>query len=247
MGNLKATYTKKREDGTEEEVEVLLTKDFIPIGINTLNGIAYIVSFNPNTQEGEIGTFPSPQYNINPNTGILIDDNNYIEENNVRIDRSKLINNYQPLYNLYKGKDENGNGIDPKQEDIENLLFPLRTTHFNFDLEHPVDIELQVSYDDSINIILNDGKNIPRLINSRFAAHKDGTWIIPDRHKNTDNIYKVNANYKKEDDSSKYTSYKEPACECEPKDGCDYDECDETCHIKDEILSKCGCTPVSCK
>jgi hypothetical protein len=60
MGNLKATYTEKREDGTEKEFEVTLTEDFIPIGINTLNGIAYIVSFNPNTQEGEIGTFPSP-------------------------------------------------------------------------------------------------------------------------------------------------------------------------------------------
>jgi len=108
MGNLKATYT---ENG--EEFEVTLTEDFIPIGINTLNGVAYIVSFNPNTQEGEIGTFPSPQYNIN-SEGILANDYNYIKENGVKIDRSKLINKYQPLYNLYKGKDDNGIGIDPK-------------------------------------------------------------------------------------------------------------------------------------
>lgn len=237
MGNLKAIYT---EDG--EEYEVTLTEDFIPIGINTLNGVAYIVSFNPNTQEGEIGTFPSPQYNIN-SEGILANDKNEDDNGN---DRSKLINKYQPLYNLYKGKDNNGIGIDPKQEkDIENLLFPMRTTHFNFDLEHPVDIELQVSYDDSVNIILNDGKNIPRLINSRFAVQKDGTWKIPDRHKNTDNVYKVNANYKLDTDEAKYSNYNEPACVCE--EGCDCNEEDNTGCIKDVILSECNCTPVSCK
>jgi len=119
----------------------------------------------------------------------------------------------------------------------------MRTTHFNFDLEHPVNIELQVSYDDSVNIILNDGKNIPRLINSRFAVQKDGTWKIPDRHKNTDNIYKVNANYKLEGEDSKYKSYKEPACKCDENCSC---EEDNDC-IKDVILSECNCTSVSCK
>jgi hypothetical protein len=202
MGNLKATYTKKREDGTEEEVEVTLTPDFIPIGINTLNGIAYIVSFNPNKQEGEIGTFPSPQYNLDGD--LLIDDNNYIlDENLEKIDKSKLINKYQPLYNLYKGSVD-GKKLTPKQENVERLLWAMRTTHFNFDLEHPVNIELQPSYDGSINIIINDGKNIPRLINSRFSAREDGTWEIPDRHKNVNNIYKTISG-----DSSS-DSYKEP-------------------------------------
>ena len=47
MGNLKVTYTSK-----DTEEDVTLTPGFIPIGINTLNGIAYIVSYNPNTFEG---------------------------------------------------------------------------------------------------------------------------------------------------------------------------------------------------
>ena len=513
MGNLKATYT---ENG--EEFEVTLTPGFIPIGIQTLNGVAYIVSFNPTTQEGEIGTFPSPQYNIN-SEGMLANDDNYCCKdyngnccpkesvtNCEKVDKSKLINKYQPLYNLYKGSDPNSseddafvptpapdptptppsgqgyeedpngnyaydpitkkyvecdnngiyytpdthgdfyydstakqylskyrlddngkyylqastgryiycpnnyyfeknskgtyyfepesgnyiyytfndkdfkncyflkttqgnsetygtvdtietdltspckfyktsvktsdlvesdykyyyyqkgnefitctypgtydtlygrisftpdngliyakkqlsdlhfrytkigtddnayrpvkatkrytrventysisqssetyssteNRLMPKQDsEIRNLLFPMRTTHFNFDLEHPVDIELQVSYDDSVNIILNDGKNIPRLINSRFAVHKDGTWEIPKRHKNSDNIYKVNANYRMTNGDQYYTNYSEPACECEQE--CTYDNCTEDCHIKDEVFSKCGCTPVSCK
>ena len=231
MGNLKATYTQKNgEDGTEEEVEVTLTPDFIPIGINTLNGIAYIVSFNPNKQEGEIGTFPSPQYNLDGD--LLIDDNNYIlDENLEKIDKSKLINKYQPLYNLYKGSVD-GNKLIPKQENVERLLWAMRTTHFNFDLEHPVNIELQPSYDGSINIIINDGKNIPRLINSRFSAREDGTWEIPDRHKNVNNIYKTISG-----DSSS-DSYKEPQCYCP-------DDPDSDLLIKD---SQCGCYPsVSCE
>ena len=174
MGNLKATYTVDNK-----ELEVTLTPGFIPIGINTLNGIAYIVSFNPNTQEGEIGTFPSPQYNLEGD--LLINDNN---------DNNTLINKYQPLYNLYKGSVDN-QVLSPKQQEIVRLLWAMRTTHFNFDLEHPVSVELQPSYDGSVNIIINDGKNIPRLINSRFSAKEDGTWEIPSRNRNINNIYKV--------------------------------------------------------
>ena len=91
MGNLKAVYKVG-----DKEFEVTLTPGFIPIGINTLNGIAYIVSFNPNKQEGEIGTFPSPQYNLDGD--LLIDDSN---------ENDTLINKYQPLYNLYKGPVDN--------------------------------------------------------------------------------------------------------------------------------------------
>jgi hypothetical protein len=126
MGNLKVTYTNNKEG----EVDVTLTPGFIPIGINTLNGIAYIVSFNPESQEGEIGTFPSPQYNLDGD--LLIDDSN---------ENDKLINKYQPLYNLYKGP-VGGKKLKPKQEKIERLLWAMRTTHFNFDLEHPVNVEL---------------------------------------------------------------------------------------------------------
>jgi hypothetical protein len=42
---------------------------------------------------------------------VLKNDKNEDEAGN---DKSKLINKYQPLYNLYKGKDNNGIGIDPK-------------------------------------------------------------------------------------------------------------------------------------
>jgi hypothetical protein len=31
-----------------------------------------------------------------------------------------------------------------------------------------------------VNLILNDDKNIPRLINSRFSVQEEGTFHIPD-------------------------------------------------------------------
>jgi hypothetical protein len=80
-------------------------------------------------------------------------------------------------------------------EDAELLytagsLIDLDTDKLNFDLNHPVDITVQPSYDGSVNLILNDGKNIPRLINSRFSAREKGTYEIVDRiGENDTNIY----------------------------------------------------------
>ena len=221
MGNLKAVVN----ENDENPIYVTLSEGFIPLGINTLNGIAYIVSYNPNTLEGEIGTFPSPQYNILGE--VLFNDNN-----DYTTDSNKLINQYQPLYNLYKGcrnctEEIEGECIENVQE-IDQLLYPLRTQHFNFDLEHPIDVELQPSYDGSVNIIINDGKNIPRLINSRFAAKEDGTWEIPDRNKNTNNIYRVYNGCR--DD------YREPMCNCSN-------------NIIEERIddSECGCIDITCE
>jgi hypothetical protein len=57
-------------------------------------------------------------------------------------------------------------------------------------LNHPVDIEIQPSYDGSVNLILNDDKNIPRLINSRFSVREKNTYEIVDRiGENDTNIY----------------------------------------------------------
>lgn len=64
------------------------------------------------------------------------------------------------------------------------------TDELNFSLEHPVHIIPQHSYDGSVNLIINDGINIPRLINSRFSATGRNTYEIVDRKGNNDtNIY----------------------------------------------------------
>lgn len=76
---------------------------------------------------------------------------------------------------FYPEKDENGNLII----DVDSLIFdPMRSETFNFDLEHPVSIEVQNSYDGSVNLIITDNKNEPRLINSGFSVSGDKYKII---------------------------------------------------------------------
>ncbi len=83
---------------------------------------------------------------------------------------------YRPLYNL----DKNGN------------RGPFTTNKLSgYDLEHPVSIEVQPSYDGSVNLILTDGKNIPRLINSGFAVIGNGKGRFVERNQGVKtNIYK---------------------------------------------------------
>jgi hypothetical protein len=64
------------------------------------------------------------------------------------------------------------------------------TNELSFNLSHPVDILPQYSYDGSVNLILNDGLNIPRLINSRFTVTGRNTYKVIDRKGDNDtNIY----------------------------------------------------------
>lgn len=65
------------------------------------------------------------------------------------------------------------------------------TTPLNFSLNNPVDIQIQPSYDGTINLIINDDLNPPKIINSRFTPVEDDRYVIIDRKGNTDtNIYK---------------------------------------------------------
>lgn len=64
------------------------------------------------------------------------------------------------------------------------------TDELQFSLDSPVTIVPQYSYDGSVNLIINDGKNIPRLINSRFSATGKNTYEVVDRKGDNDtNIY----------------------------------------------------------
>jgi hypothetical protein len=66
-----------------------------------------------------------------------------------------------------------------------------QTPELKFDLNHPVDIQVQPSYDGTINLVLNDNTNPPKLINTRFTPIADNRYQIIDRIGNTDtNIYR---------------------------------------------------------
>lgn len=72
----------------------------------------------------------------------------------------------------------------------EGELTNFETDSLGFDINHPVSVLPQYSYDNSVNLVINDGKNVPRLINSRFSATSKNKYQIVDRKGNNDtNIY----------------------------------------------------------
>lgn len=94
-----------------------------------------------------------------------------------------------------KSKSNNWESIIPANEEIPVVyqagqLVDFETSELNFDLQHPVNILPQWSYDNSVNLIINDGENPPRLINSRFSATQKNKYQVCNRKGNNDsNIY----------------------------------------------------------
>lgn len=92
---------------------------------------------------------------------------------------------YNPLKVLRYSEDyKEGNKVIA----YANELTDLDTEKFNFDLQHPVQIEAQESYDGTVNLILNDDKNIPRMINTRFSCVGNNSYQIVNRTVDS-NIY----------------------------------------------------------
>jgi len=74
-------------------------------------------------------------------------------------------------------------------DDSGKLKF-FSTDKLTFDPNHPVDIDVQDSYDGSVNLLLTDDVNKPRLVNTRFSVAENDTYIIPDHTGNKDtNLY----------------------------------------------------------
>jgi len=72
---------------------------------------------------------------------------------------------------------------------LRNLVSDGKITGFNvdnsslkIDLEHPVSIECQPSYDGTVNLILTDDKNPPRIINSRFSKIENNKFRVINRN-----------------------------------------------------------------
>lgn len=85
-----------------------------------------------------------------------------------------LANRYVPFKNLLQ----------------DNQIKDFQTEHLKYDLQHPINMEVQNSFDGSVNLILNDDKNTPKMINSRFSVQEESTFIIPDHKGNKDtNLY----------------------------------------------------------
>jgi hypothetical protein len=96
----------------------------------------------------------------------------YIKKNS---EEGSLVNKYVPFKNLL---------------DSNNKIIDFNTTNLNFTKNSPVNIEIQPSFDGSVNLILNNDNEKPKLINSRFSVQEGDTFIIPDHKGNKDsNLY----------------------------------------------------------
>lgn len=103
-----------------------------------------------------------------------------------------LVYEYNPLRVFRNNSDmykDDGTILYPK-----NSIIDLDTELLSFDLRHPVNILTQESYDGSVNLILNDNYNKPRLINTRFSPTGMNTYKVVDREGDNDtNIYDSNS------------------------------------------------------
>ena len=94
--------------------------------------------------------------------------------------KGRLVYEYNPLHNfrIEEGKENAGK------------LKDFTTKKLNFDLNHPVDLLPSYTYDGTVNLILNDNKNYPKLINTRFTDLGNDQYEVIDRKGNADtNIY----------------------------------------------------------
>ena len=72
----------------------------------------------------------------------------------------------------------------------EGELQDFTSDKLDFDLNHPVDLLPSYTYDGTVNLILNDDKNYPKLINTRFTDLGNNQYEVIDRKGNADtNIY----------------------------------------------------------
>jgi len=70
-----------------------------------------------------------------------------------------------------------------------DYLDPFRTVKFGYTRDSIVDIEIQTSYDGSVNIITTSEDTLPRIVNSRQDFLKDEVLIIKRDNNNLDNVY----------------------------------------------------------
>ena len=132
-----------------------------------------------------------------PTKGNLVYEYNAFRNYRLDVDMFEYKSHFYTMEELNEmGISSNGSSWSGLSDTDEPLLYEagclvdFETDQLQFDINHPVDILPQYSYDGSVNLILNDGKNIPRLINSRFTSIGKNTYEIVDRKGDNDvNIY----------------------------------------------------------
>lgn len=99
-------------------------------------------------------------------------------------DQGILVYKYAPFYNLQN--------LEPDEEKGEKSLDPLRLSigQAGLDIEKPLILDIEESYDGSANLIISDREHPLKLVNSRFYLINSDEYVVADRKGNLDtNIY----------------------------------------------------------
>lgn len=79
-----------------------------------------------------------------------------------------------------------------KNEDDSITDFTVDNEQLGINLENPIDIECQSSYDGTTNLILNDDINPPRIINTRITKLENNRYKVINRNQiKQSNLYKI--------------------------------------------------------
>lgn len=96
----------------------------------------------------------------------------------------ELLFSYGPFINLINPT--------PLEDLVPTPLVPLRLNSFEsgINVTEPLSLEIESSYDDSVNLVITDHTNPPKIVNSRFYLSDSTHYKIADRKGNLDtNIY----------------------------------------------------------
>jgi len=110
-------------------------------------------------------------------------------EFNVLLDKNLIEGDLSYVFKPFQNIRYSGN-TDEIAGKISGELIDFSTTKLDYSINYPVEIEIQPSYDGTVNLILSDNHTPPRLINSRFSVTEGRRFYIVDREGNKDtNIY----------------------------------------------------------
>lgn len=157
-----------------------LPEGYIPIGMKEHGGIIYIASYNPVTEKGQVGSFPSPERNIeNINgAGCVLNFNELLESKIVEVNgtqqRYNEIENYSIKYELEDGRIFHPGDMFNLVADLSKIPFTVTNQLGNNGVG---DISLGLYVLDSSNNLVNITDSLNFYYSEDVGSHKKGDLI----------------------------------------------------------------------
>ena len=184
-----------------------LPEGYIPIGMKEYGGIIYIASYNPVTQKGQVGSFPSPERNIEniQGAGCSLDFNSLLLSKKWGTNYSE-IQNYSTKIELEDGRIFHPGDMFSLIANLDNFPFTVTNQLGN---EGQGDISLGLYVLDSSNNLVNITDNLNFYFPKDINKYKKGNLIenINDRYLGTFIKPELQATESQVDGERSYTDY----------------------------------------